>query len=299
MLARALASEGGACFLELRSSSVTSKWFGESVRLVSAAFSLAGKMAPSVIFVDEIDALLGSRGGDGANEASVHIKAEFLTLWDGLTTSDNMVMVLGATNRPYDVDPAILRRMPSTFHVPLPNEISRRDILVKLLSEQSMVRETQRFLPELASLTEGYSGSDLREVCRTAAMAPVSEAARQVRGGEVKKLRPVNTADLRAAFKRVKATGEAAVDYKYAEASGNGPKWSEHGGARRASNGAHGPKGKRSKSIDIPGLVQSLAMILNLIENGRNGHTSGYGHSRNDSFDDLADVIDEQAPSIQ
>jgi len=318
MLARALAAEGGACFLELRSSSVTSKWFGESVRLVSAAFSLAGKMAPSVIFVDEIDALLGARGGDGVNEASVHLKAEFLTLWDGLTTSDNMVMVLGATNRPYDVDPAILRRMPRTFHVSLPNKISREDILRKLLEGQTTTREARQFLPELANLTEGYSGSDLRELCRTAAMGPVSEAARRARGGAGNEVRPVNSTDLRAAQKRVKATGVAAADYERDEEAGNGPQWRVPGGSEGASGGPRRPQGPRAGNLDLQGLVQGLAMIQNLMDaggprsnglhTGINGHERGNGHCPNDEngarhdnvdepLDDLAEVIDEESSS--
>ncbi|WVR06451.1 hypothetical protein IAU60_003482 [Kwoniella sp. DSM 27419] len=174
MLAKALAKESGATFINLPLSSLTNKWFGESNKLVAGLFSLARKVQPSIIFIDEIDSLFRERSS-GDHEVTAMMKAEFMTLWDGLTSGDSRIMVLGATNRPNDIDPAILRRMPKRFPIRLPNFDQRVKILTLMLSHTSL--ETD-FIPQLARRTDGLSGSDLRETCRNAAMVPVREVMR-------------------------------------------------------------------------------------------------------------------------
>ncbi|KAJ6049932.1 uncharacterized protein N7446_006740 [Penicillium canescens] len=124
MLAKALASESGACFINLHISTLTEKWYGDSNKLVNAVFSLARKLQPAIVFIDEIDAVLGTRRS-GEHEASGMVKAEFMTHWDGLTSANSTgepqrIVVLGATNRIQDIDEAILRRMPKKFPVTLP-----------------------------------------------------------------------------------------------------------------------------------------------------------------------------------
>ena len=116
MLAKALAKESGATFINMHVSTLTNKWFGESNKLVSALFGLARKLQPTIVFIDEIDSFLRERASSD-HEAMAMMKAEFMTLWDGLTSSTDRILVLGATNRPADIDAAILRRMPKRYAV--------------------------------------------------------------------------------------------------------------------------------------------------------------------------------------
>ncbi|ORY25934.1 ATPase [Naematelia encephala] len=177
MLAKALAKESGATFINLPLSSLTNKWFGESNKLVAGLFSLARKVQPSIIFIDEIDSLFRERSA-GDHEVTGMMKAEFMTLWDGLTSgTDTRILVLGATNRPNDIDPAILRRMPKRFPIRLPNMQQRQKILALMLGHTKLAPDFS--LSQLAARTDGLSGSDLRETCRNAAMAPVRELMRE------------------------------------------------------------------------------------------------------------------------
>ena len=175
MLAKALAKESGATFINMHVSTLTNKWFGESNKLVAALFSLARKLQPSIIFIDEIDSFLRERAS-GDHEVTSMMKAEFMTLWDGLTSSTDRIMVLGATNRPNDIDSAILRRLPKRYAVSLPNSTQREKILKLMLSSTPLDKSFS--ISELVKRTEGYSGSDLKELCRNAAMRPVREFLR-------------------------------------------------------------------------------------------------------------------------
>ncbi|BGP56870.1 mitochondrial dynamin GTPase Msp1 [Rhodotorula sphaerocarpa] len=135
MLAKALAKESGATFINMKVSTLTDKWFGESNKLVAALFSLARKLQPSIIFIDEIDSFLRERSRTD-HEVTGMMKAEFMSLWDGLTTTnDTRILVLGATNRPNDIDSAILRRMPKRFAIRLPDAQQRRNILQLMLTD--------------------------------------------------------------------------------------------------------------------------------------------------------------------
>ncbi|KAI9340466.1 P-loop containing nucleoside triphosphate hydrolase protein, partial [Obelidium mucronatum] len=176
MLAKALATESKATFVNLPLSTLTEKYFGESQKLVKALFSFAKKVEPCIVFIDEIDSFLRERRS-GDHEATSMMKAEFMSQWDGLSTSkQSRVLILGATNRPNDIDKAILRRMPKRFEVGLPNDEQRERIL-RLLLKTASVSASFSF-PTLVRKTAGLSGSDLKELCRTAAMTPVREAIR-------------------------------------------------------------------------------------------------------------------------
>ncbi|KAF9464210.1 P-loop containing nucleoside triphosphate hydrolase protein [Collybia nuda] len=175
MLAKALAKESGATFINIAASVLTNKWYGESNKLVAGLFSLARKTQPSIIFIDEIDSFLRERT-KGDHEVTGMMKAEFMTLWDGLLSASDRILVLGATNRPNDIDAAILRRMPKRFAIQLPNFDQRLKILSLMLKDTKLSPEFN--MSALAELSEGQSGSDLKEMCRNAAMVPVREYVR-------------------------------------------------------------------------------------------------------------------------
>jgi len=176
MLAKALAKESGATFINIAASVLTNKWYGESNKLVAGLFSLARKCQPSIIFIDEIDSFLRERAKDD-HEVTGMMKAEFMTLWDGLLSASDRILVLGATNRPNDLDSAILRRMPKRFAVGLPDADQRFKILTLMLKDTPLEPDFPVRL--LAQRSVGMSGSDLRELCRNAAMLPVREYVRE------------------------------------------------------------------------------------------------------------------------
>ena len=220
MLAKAIARESGACFINVRASTLQSKWFGEAQRLTTAVFTLAAKIQPCIIFVDEIDSILGKRGGHGEHEATHTMKTEFMSLWDGLLSGAGAagVKVLGATNRPYELDEAVLRRFSACIEVPLPAAPQRESILRVILSEpKGNVSPDARGgtqLARIAAATEGYSGSDLQELCTQAAMYPVlEEVAAEEAGRESGVPRSLEPRDLVKALDEVKPSGSAAVDY--------------------------------------------------------------------------------------
>lgn len=174
MLAKAVATEAGANFINISMSSITSKWFGEGEKYVKAVFSLASKIAPSVVFVDEVDSMLGRRENPGEHEAMRKMKNEFMVNWDGLRTKDKeRVLVLAATNRPFDLDEAVIRRLPRRLMVNLPDTTNREKILRVILAKEEMAPGID--LGTVANMTDGYSGSDLKNLCVTAAHCPIRE----------------------------------------------------------------------------------------------------------------------------
>ena len=211
MLAKALARESGAVFINLHISTLTEKWYGDSNKLVAAVFSLARKLAPAIVFVDEIDAVLGTRRSSD-HEASGMVKAEMMTHWDGLASADTagrpqQVLILGATNRPQDIDEAILRRMPKRFAIGLPDEEQRRRIFKLVLRDAHVdTRPTDESdgssafdLEWLVKMSGGMSGSDIKECCREAALLPMREMiqARKARGERLRGTKPRDLRGLR------------------------------------------------------------------------------------------------------
>lgn len=173
LLAKAIAKESGAVFINVKVANLMSRWFGEYEKLVAAVFSLAHKLQPSIIFLDEVDSFLGQRRSS-EHEASTRVKTEFMALWDGFLTDQRAhVMVLAATNRPWDLDEAVLRRLPRAFEVGMPDLKQRASILQVILKDENV--EPGLDYERLASLCEGYSGSDLSDLCRQAAYLPIKE----------------------------------------------------------------------------------------------------------------------------
>lgn len=199
MLAKAIAKESGAFFLLIRMSTIMDKWYGESNKIVDAIFSLANKLQPCIIFIDEIDSFLRDRSSND-HEVSSMLKAEFMTLWDGLL-SNGRIMVMGATNRQNDIDAAFMRRLPKQFSIGKPNLVQRRAILNKILMNSTL--ESDFDLESIAVNTKGYSGSDIKELCREAALNSMREYIRnnykhgkkQSSSDDQDKVRPLSTND--------------------------------------------------------------------------------------------------------
>uniref|UniRef100_A0A5K4F1N5 AAA domain-containing protein n=1 Tax=Schistosoma mansoni TaxID=6183 RepID=A0A5K4F1N5_SCHMA len=173
LLARAMAHAAHANFLNLQISTLVNMWYGETQKYVEATFSLAEKIQPTIIFIDELDSFLTARSHLD-NEATRMMKTQFMALWDGLITNNNntQIVIVGATNRPGDLDQAILRRLSFKINVPLPNANQRKHILKVLLKDDPVAKAlNESDFTQIASKTEGLSGSDLSELCRKAAFA--------------------------------------------------------------------------------------------------------------------------------
>ena len=168
-LAKAVATECQRTFFNITSATITSKWHGESEKLVSYVFDLADQMAPSTIFFDEIDSVASQRGASNENEASRRMKAQLLTKLEGIDgASDNSnVFVLAATNFPWDLDEALLRRFQKRIYIPLPDVEGRYAILK--MSMGDMIEEDSFAAREWAEKLEGYSCADIANLCRDAA----------------------------------------------------------------------------------------------------------------------------------
>nr|XP_019046743.1 vacuolar protein-sorting-associated protein 4 [Kwoniella bestiolae CBS 10118]OCF25673.1 vacuolar protein-sorting-associated protein 4 [Kwoniella bestiolae CBS 10118] len=170
-LAKAVATEAKSTFFSVSSSDLVSKWMGESERLVKQLFQMAREQKPAIIFVDEIDSLTGTRG-EGESEASRRIKTEFLVQMNGVGNEETGVLVLGATNIPWQLDPAIKRRFEKRIYIPLPDVQARRRMF-ELNVGTTPNGLTPRDFTTLAEQTEGYSGSDIAVIVRDALMQPV------------------------------------------------------------------------------------------------------------------------------
>ncbi|GLU12068.1 hypothetical protein SLE2022_287760 [Rubroshorea leprosula] len=212
MLAKAIAKESGAVFINVRISNLMSKWFGDAQKLVAAVFSLAYKLQPAIIFIDEVDSFLGQRRGTD-HEALANMKTEFMSLWDGFTTDQNArVMVLAATNRPSELDEAILRRLPQAFEIGIPDQRERVEIL-KVILKGERVEESIDY-DHIASLCEGYTGSDLMELCKKAAYFPIRDLLdEEKKGKKSSEPRLLSQFDLERVLATSTKAGVAANEY--------------------------------------------------------------------------------------
>lgn len=171
MLAKAVAKESGANMIEVSGASINDKWVGESEKLIRAVFTLAKRLSPCVVFIDEADAMLASRSMFSSRPSHRELINQFLKEWDGMEETSAFIMV--ATNRPFDLDDAVLRRLPRKILVDLPTKEDRAAILKLLLRGEQL--EDSVSLEGLAARTPFYSGSDLKNLCVAAAMSAVEE----------------------------------------------------------------------------------------------------------------------------
>ena len=211
LLAKAAAAETKSTFFNISASSLTSKWVGEGEKLVKTLFAVARHMQPSVIFVDEIDSILRERC-ESENEASRRLKTEFFLQMDGLkSSSEDRVSVMGATNRPQELDDAILRRFPKRIYVTLPDKDARLSLLKHLLASQNNPLSAKE-LVTLADMTEGYSASDLTNLTKDAALGPVREYdMNQLVNLDQRKLRKIKFQDFLNSIEKVRKSVSPAT----------------------------------------------------------------------------------------
>ncbi|XP_039011287.1 ATPase family AAA domain-containing protein FIGL1-like [Hibiscus syriacus] len=187
MIGKAIAGEAKATFFYISASSLTSKWIGEGEKLVRALFGVASCRQPAVIFVDEIDSLLSQRKSEGEHESSRRLKTQFLIEMEGFDSGSEQILLIGATNRPQELDEAARRRLTKRLYIPLPSSEARAWIVRNLLEKDGLFKLSEEDIDAICRLTEGYSGSDMKNLVKDASMGPLREALR--RGIEITKLK--------------------------------------------------------------------------------------------------------------
>ena len=204
LIGKCIASQSGATFFSISASSLTSKWVGEGEKMVRALFAVARIEQPSVVFIDEIDSLLTQRT-DNEVEASRRIKTEFLVQFDGAGTSnDDRILIIGATNRPHEIDEAARRRLVKRLYIPLP-DLEARKIIIQNLLKQQKHSITDEELEKISMKSEGYSGSDMHALCREAAMEPL-RTIKDIRNITSDDVRPIEFLDFEKSMTQVRAS---------------------------------------------------------------------------------------------
>ncbi|XP_017265967.1 katanin p60 ATPase-containing subunit A-like 2 isoform X2 [Kryptolebias marmoratus] len=224
LLAKAVATECKTTFFNISASSIVSKWRGDSEKLVRVLFELARYHAPSTIFLDELESVMGQRGTSlgGEHEGSRRMKTELLVQMDGLARSEDLVFVLAASNLPWELDHAMLRRLEKRILVNLPSSAARQAMMSHWLPPLSSIGEielrTELDYETLAEEMEGYSGSDIRLVCKEAAMKPVRKLINALESHQndtdtpVIQLGTVTTADFMEAISHTKPSARNLMD---------------------------------------------------------------------------------------
>nr|XP_040054030.1 katanin p60 ATPase-containing subunit A-like 2 isoform X1 [Gasterosteus aculeatus aculeatus] len=225
LLAKAVATECKTTFFNISASSIVSKWRGDSEKLVRVLFELARYHAPSTIFLDELESVMSQRGNNmgGEHEGSRRMKTELLVQMDGLARSEDLVFVLAASNLPWELDHAMLRRLEKRILVSLPSLPARQAMmshwLPPLSSTGRVELRTELDYFALAKEMEGYSGSDMRLVCKEAAMRPVRkifDALESHKDGDTEmstiQLEAVTTADFLEVIRHSKPSARNLLD---------------------------------------------------------------------------------------
>ncbi|KAM8859927.1 spastin isoform 2-T2 [Spinachia spinachia] len=211
MLAKAVAAESNSTFFNISAATLTSKYVGEGEKLVRALFAVARELQPCVIFIDEVDSLLCERR-EGEHDASRRLKTEFLIEFDGVQSgADDRILVMGATNRPQELDEAVLRRFAKRIYVALPDAETRFTLLKNLLEKHRNPLSTNE-LSSLAKMTSGYSGSDLTSLAKDAALGPIRELCPdKVRSMAASEMRNIKMKDFEDSLKRIKPSVSATT----------------------------------------------------------------------------------------
>ncbi|GJJ72755.1 fidgetin-like protein 1 [Entomortierella parvispora] len=206
LIGKCIASQAKATFFSISSSSLTSKWVGDGEKMVRALFAVARCHQPAVIFMDEIDSLLTQRT-DGEVEASRRIKTEFLVQFDGVGVGgdDDRILIVGATNRPQEIDEAARRRFQKRLYIPLPESEGRHGMITNLLKDQDHDL-TEDQIQDICDRTKGYSGSDMNGLCREAALGPVRSIQGDILEIGLDALRPIQHKDFVDALSQVRAS---------------------------------------------------------------------------------------------
>jgi katanin p60 ATPase-containing subunit A1 len=226
LLAKAVAGFQQCAFFNCSSSSLVSKWRGETEKIIRCLFDVARSYAPSVIFIDEVDALISIRNSESEHEASRRLKNEFFSQFDGMNSfvGSPPVMVLGATNVPWDLDEAARRRFEKRIYIPLPTLADRLEQIKHLFKN---LHVDENVSPEsVAALIDGsmlYSGADIQVLCREAAMAPVRRLLLEKSPEDIMKLRsngalqvpPMTLDDFRSALSTTKPSIDSDSIPKY------------------------------------------------------------------------------------
>ncbi|XP_077392093.1 katanin p60 ATPase-containing subunit A-like 1 isoform X2 [Festucalex cinctus] len=225
MLAKAVATECETTFFNMSSSTLTSKYRGESEKLVRLLFEMARFYAPTTIFIDEIDSICSRRGTSNEHEASRRVKSELLIQMDGVGGAQHsddpskMVMVLAATNFPWDIDEALRRRLEKRIYIPLPTAVGRVELLKINLREVELAADVD--LDQIAEKTEGYSGADITNVCRDASMMAMRRRIHGLSPKEIQALSkeelqmPVMMEDFTLTLKKISKSVSAADLERY------------------------------------------------------------------------------------
>jgi katanin p60 ATPase-containing subunit A1 len=230
MLAKAIATTGKTTFLNVNPSTLASKWRGDAEKLVRLLFEMAHFYAPSTVFIDEIDSILSERSSN-EHESSRKVKTQFFTEIDGVVSSNSSddstkrVFILAATNRPWDLDEAILRRLTKRIYIPLPNAESRRKMFEMNLNGISLAPDID--LDYLVQATDKYNSSDINSVCQEASMAPLRKRMKNLSSlqatAELQNLQQemlneaITMEDFRDALKKVKSSASDKHTAQYEE----------------------------------------------------------------------------------
>ncbi|XP_053612181.1 katanin p60 ATPase-containing subunit A-like 2 isoform X2 [Plodia interpunctella] len=174
MLAKAVASESSCTFFNISCSTIINKWRGESEKIIKVLFEMASYYAPSIIFIDEVETIASDRSTPGEHEASRRMKAQLLTELDGISEREGVVFLLANSNMPWELDPAMLRRLEKRIYIPLPDFKTRTELFQAFLNSKNIEVYPKVDFNELATKTEGYSGSEVKLVCKEALMTTIA-----------------------------------------------------------------------------------------------------------------------------